>query len=382
MAGTFFTKTQQMDGFGNSFVHKVTCLEADLLCSVTLQKWKSKRNMVCDVKSKKTLAIFISLFVCMAHTTGLCFASYSPPILETKNYKLETDSYDITAGAIPSPTLQRTAQNTFDAADKLISSSVRYGQGADSTPHITETFQYDGNGALTNWQGSPLWKGGGGNAAGGLSLSYDALGRLLTDGEALACTYDALGNRLQTVGCCSITPEIWVPNHADPLKRPLMMYDAEEDEVYYYYIWGGNRLLGVIENGEFWNEDDALFVAHSDEIGSVIAFTDLSGNVLYSANYGPHGEDWGSTGFNPTPFAWLGGYGVQTLETDTPLRLYLTRHRVYSATLNRFLSSDPIGLAGGANLYAYGEGKPFEDLEGNLINSFRKEQSEGLSDEN
>jgi len=78
----------------------------------------------------------------------------------------------------------------------------------------------------------------------------------------------------------------------------------------------------------------------------------------YSANYGPHGEDWGSTGYNPTPFAWLGGYGVQTLETDTPLRLYLTRHRVYSATLNRFLSSDPIGLAGGNNLYAYGEGNP------------------------
>ena len=214
-----------------------------------------------------------------------------------------------------------------------------------------------------NWQletdvGSPLWKGGGGNAAGGLSLSYDALGRLVTDGEALTCTYDALGNRLQTVGCCSITPEIWIPNHADPLKRPLMMYDAEGDEVYYYYIWGGNRLLGVIENGEFWNEDDALFVAHSDEIGSVIAFTDLCGNLLYSANYGPHGEDWGSTGYNPTPFAWLGGYGVQVLETDTPLKLYLTRHRVYSATLNRFLSSDPIGLAGGSNLYMYGEGNP------------------------
>jgi len=78
----------------------------------------------------------------------------------------------------------------------------------------------------------------------------------------------------------------------------------------------------------------------------------------YSANYGPHGEDWGSTGYNPTPFAWLGGYGVQTLETDTPLRLYLTRHRVYSATLNRFLSADPMGLAGGGNLYAYGEGNP------------------------
>jgi len=76
------------------------------------------------------------------------------------------------------------------------------------------------------------------------------------------------------------------------------------------------------------------------------------------ANYGPHGEDWESVGTNPTPFAWLGGYGVQTLETDTPLKLYLTRHRVYSATLNRFLSSDPMGLEGGLNLYAYGEGNP------------------------
>ncbi|MCL1920731.1 MAG: RHS repeat-associated core domain-containing protein [Kiritimatiellaeota bacterium] len=80
--------------------------------------------------------------------------------------------------------------------------------------------------------------------------------------------------------------------------------------------------------------------------------------VSYTANYGPHGEDWGSEGFNPTPFTWLGGYGVMTLETDTPLRLYLTRHRVYSATLNRFLSADPLGLAGGLNLYMYGEGNP------------------------
>jgi len=40
----------------------------------------------------KTLLIFISLFVCLAHTTGLCFVSHSPPILETGNSKLETVS--------------------------------------------------------------------------------------------------------------------------------------------------------------------------------------------------------------------------------------------------------------------------------------------------
>ena len=277
---------------------------------------------------------------------GLCFVSHSPQVLETRNWQLETDSYDITAGAIPKPTLQRTALNTFDAADRLVSSSVRYGQGADSTEHITETFQYDGNGALTNWLGSPLWKGGGGNAAGGLSLTYDALGQVAKVAQTFlsAFSYDALGNRVVA------DTKLWIPNHSDSLKRPLMECDSS-GAVLRYYIWGDNRLLGFIEG-------NTVTIAHSDDFGSVIALTDLSGTPLYVVNYGSHGEDWGSSGNNPTPFTWLGGYGVQALETDTPLKLYLTRHRVYSATLNRFLSSDPMGLAGGGNLYAYGEGNP------------------------
>ena len=102
----------------------------------------------------------------------------------------------------------------------------------------------------------------------------------------------------------------------------------------------------------------ATFSLHDDDFGSVIALTNPQGIVLYSASYGPHGEDWGSTGYNPTPFGWLGGYGVMALNDGTPLKLYLTRHRLYSATLNRFLSADPLGLQGGLNLYQYGEGNP------------------------
>ena len=111
-----------------------------------------------------------------------------------------------------------------------------------------------------------------------------------------------------------------------------------------------------------------------DERASVVALSDTSGNLLYTANYGPHGEDWGATGENPTPFAWLGGYGVmdagraalrrdrsqgRSRSSRPPLSpLYLTRHRLYSATLNRFLSADPLGPAGGFNLYAYGNSDP------------------------
>jgi len=105
------------------------------------------------------------------------------------------------------------------------------------------------------------------------------------------------------------------------------------------------------------SSDGILAVVHSDDFGSVIAITE-DNNVIFTANYGPHGEDWGSTGTNPTPFTWLGGYGVQTLNDGTPLKMYLTRHRLYSATLNRFLSADPLGIEGGFNLYQYGEGNP------------------------
>jgi len=93
------------------------------------------------------------------------------------------------------------------------------------------------------------------------------------------------------------------------------------------------------------------------DFGSVIAITE-GNNLIYTANYGPHGEDWGNTGTNPTPFTWLGGYGVMSVDDGTPLKLYLTRYRLYSTTLNRFLSADPLGLGGGLNLYEYCGGDP------------------------
>jgi RHS repeat-associated protein len=160
--------------------------------------------------------------------------------------------------------------------------------------------------------------------------------------------YDALGNRVIHDG------RIWIPDHSDPLKRPLIEATLNGTPVR-YYIWGPGRLLGFIDAA-----GNTLTVAHSDEQGSVIALTSADGTVLHTAHYSPHGEDWGSTGTNPTPFAWLGGWGVMKLDAPAgyPFELYLTRHRLYSATHSRFLSPDPLGLAGGLNQYQYAAGNP------------------------
>lgn len=253
---------------------------------------------------------------------------------------------EITAGPHPAPSFVRYAENTFDAADRLVAAQVRY--GAHTNAAISETYQYDGNGALTNLVS-------GSDAV--FSAAYDPLGQLSSwrslASLAVDCSYDALGNRVVA------SDRLWLPDHADPLKRPLIEADAATGEPLRYYLWGPGRLLGFIDAAS-----GALTVAHCDEYGSVVALTDASGAVLHTACHGPNGQDWGTIGTNPTPFAWLGGHGVQKSAVSDHLGpLYLTRYRLYAASLNRFLSPDPIGLAGGLNLYAYAEGDPLSYID-------------------
>lgn len=241
----------------------------------------------------------------------------------------------VTAGPMPAPATARHAENTFDAADRLVSSSLEQPDGTTRA----EAFSYDGNGALVRTEsGEEI-----------VTFRYNAdmsLGGITAGGTEAAFAYDALGNRVIAGG------HVWIPDQNDALKRPLLEFDAEGTFLR-SYIWAGGTLLGYVE------ADGSLVVAHADEQGGVIALSLADGTVFHTALYGPHGENWGRTGDNPTPFAWLGGFGVQRLPQDTFLGgLYLTRHRLYSPAQQRFLSADPLGLAGGLNLYSYGNGNP------------------------
>jgi RHS repeat-associated protein len=252
----------------------------------------------------------------------------------------------VTVGTMPTLGTDRRAVNAFDSADKLVSASVTYGTNAP----ISETYAYNLNGSLTNIVS-------GTNLA--FSATYTEFGQLSAFAQSSTnaftqFSYDAIGNRVVT------GDKFWVTDHADPLKRPLMECSTN-GVVLRYYLWGNGRLLGFIDS------EGALTIAHSDEQGSVVGLTAANGAILFTAHYGPHGENWGSTGTNSTPFAWLGGHGVFSSSyftlSPSPFTLYLTRHRLYSATLKRFLSSDPIGLEGGLNLYAYGEGDPLSYID-------------------
>lgn len=234
-------------------------------------------------------------------------------------------------GPMPNVTSQKQT-GTYNAADQLV-------RGAKTQTGATcdELFAHDRNGAMTNIVSAGVTT---------RTFAYNSRGQLagLTEnGQTVTCAYDAMGNRIR------IGEGILVPDFTDSLSRPLCETSASATK---YYIWANNELLGVIA------ADDTFVVTYCDSFSSVIAHSDMSGNLLSNIVYGPHGEIWSQTG-TPLTFRWLGGYGVRQ-QADG---LYLTRHRLYDATQQRFLSSDPMGIDGGLNLYAYGNANAMEYID-------------------
>ena len=88
---------------------------------------------------------------------------------------------------------------------------------------------------------------------------------------------------------------------------------------------------------------------HHNHIGSVVAITDNTGAVTSSYSYSPWGESNSLSGS-------IFGYTGQRFDSETGLYYYKARH--YSPALGRFLQPDPIGYAGGMNLYEYANSEP------------------------
>jgi RHS repeat-associated protein len=96
-------------------------------------------------------------------------------------------------------------------------------------------------------------------------------------------------------------------------------------------------------------------VAAYDGNGSVLGLIGTSGQVTARYEYGPFGELLRMSGdalATDNPWRW----GTKRVDPTTDLVHY--EYRVYSPRLGRWLSRDPIGEAGGRNLYAFAGNDP------------------------
>ncbi|MCA8067173.1 RHS repeat-associated core domain-containing protein [Burkholderia sp. AU38729] len=101
--------------------------------------------------------------------------------------------------------------------------------------------------------------------------------------------------------------------------------------------------------------DAKLFYYHCDQIGTPQLLTDDGGDVVWEASYKAWGEAQeviaraskatGITPKNPLRF--------QGQQADEETGLHYNRNRYYDHGIGRFISQDPVGLAGGENLQRY-----------------------------
>ena len=112
-----------------------------------------------------------------------------------------------------------------------------------------------------------------------------------------------------------------------------------------------NLLVGELDE-IFTRTDSAGRVSFlSDFLSSTVALTDSTPSATTQYTYEPFGTTTTSGSTNGNSFQYTGR------ENDSGA-LYFYRSRYYNSQLSRFISEDPIGLRGGANLYSYVGNRP------------------------
>jgi RHS repeat-associated protein len=209
------------------------------------------------------------------------------------------------------------------------------------------TATYDDDNRMLSYNGFALHYDDNGNLiereaeGGSVRFTWDARNRLVAidgpHGQA-AFVYDHLGRRIErTVNGTTVRYLYHGPQAIAELQ--------------------GNALGAVYHTGLMIDEVLARYTTGADRslltdaLGSVIGLSDENGQLVTRYGYSPFGESGASGEESENPLGYTG-------REDDRTGLYFYRARYYDPELKRFVSADPIGLAGGINVYGYVEGDP------------------------
>lgn len=206
--------------------------------------------------------------------------------------------------------------------------AVTYGRGDRAIRVGDESREYDRRGNLVGISGPQ----------GDSRFEYTGEGWLrsaqLPDGTTLQFEYDALARRTAKIVNGQRTTYTWDGVHLFAEASPGRSTD-------YLFLPGSFFVVGTTYEGRHYS-----YVL--DHLGTPTELLDDGGNVVWAGDYTAYGQlRQPSDGRVPQPIRFQGQY------CDAELGWHYARYRYYDPTLGRFTCTDPLGLNGGLNLYAY-----------------------------
>jgi len=169
-------------------------------------------------------------------------------------------------------------------------------------------------------------------------------------GGSAAYQISALGQRVMKQ-----LPEASTVFHYDREGRIIAESDAA-DNVMREYLWLGELPIAYFDG-------TSLYYVHTDHLGTPRLLAGGTGAPVWRWEGPPFGE--GAADEDPD------GNGVQVSYNlrfpgqyfDKETNLHYNYFRDYDPAIGRYIQSDPIGLRGGINTYAYVENKPLSSID-------------------
>ena len=193
------------------------------------------------------------------------------------------------------------------------------------------------------------------DAQGTTNYQWDARGRLtgatLPSGQTVSYGYDSFGRRTSR-STNGVTTQFL--HDGDEVVQ-----ESRSDQTGVDYVNGPGIDYKLRQSSA---ATGSLYFLN-DHLGSTKALTNAAGSVVEQRQYDAFGSSAGSS---------LTRYGFTGRDSDEDTGLLYYRARWYDSQQGRFLSEDPIGLAGGLNAYAYVANNPlsFIDPYGLSLESF------------